>query len=222
MQRELNSRWIIHLAVGACAALAFSGAAHATTFSFIFDDNGLRDSGGFSPGPPVAPYSGSGTFSTTASLGDGEYTLADLGPFSAVFDVDSAYYVTSDIQTPLTEILLEVSGAAGSESLNFSDSDPSGFGTGPEQGSLDLINQAGDYLSFAPPAVGPLSFYQSGTGGPAAYPDVIGRYAATQAISAAPEPSAWALLLLGIGALGVALRTRQARRDDKIGSHATT
>ena len=192
-------RWL-----AAAAAVSMMGAASiasATTFNFIFDDNPAGS------GPAEPPYVGSGVFTIADDPGDGVFALTSVGAYSALFDLGGEVFTTTDIVTPASEVTLSITGPAGSEVLQFSSNEPSGFGTGPVGGSIDLVNSAGNLLSFEPPAFGGLNLYLEAES--VSDTTIIGGnnyFGNYTAVSGAPEVASWALMIFGLGVAGAFLR----------------
>ena len=189
--------------------LLLTPALANTTFDFVFDDGGS----GELP-PAIAPFIGSGTVTIADDPGDGTFALTALGPFSMSFTFGTDTFSTSDIQTPLSEILVVLSGPAGNQQFRFSNTNS--FGSGPEGGSIDLVNSFNVFLSFEPPGAagffgGNLTLYAEGTDPNNFSNDNSGNYLGTESL-ATPIPAAFPLFATGLGALGL-LGWRRKRKN---------
>jgi hypothetical protein len=112
-------------------------------------------------------------------------------------------FTEADILTPLSEVLVILSAPGPLRRLQFSNINS--FGSGPNAGSLDLINATGDNLTFEPPGFGfGLNLY-SESSQPNQFPS--GDYLASQI----PEPASLVLLATGIPGLMAFARARQRR-----------
>ncbi len=187
------SKFLAGAALASTLVLIGGQAAGATTFDFVFTDS------------YVPAYVGYGAFTVAADLGDGVFALDSVGAYSADFTFGTDTFTTADVATPPAEILLDVTGSPGAQSLEFSNVNP--FGHGPEGGSMDLINAAGDNMFFEPPGACDQTgaspdcnqFQEHGAA------NLAGAYTAFEA-SAAPELSAWMLMMVAVGGFGAALR----------------
>ena len=168
------------------AALALAAPAAAqTTFNFTFDNT--------ADGLVSAPIVGTGSFTTSDTLGAGDFALTSLSDFSFSFAFDSQFFTEADMQTPIGNVVLRITNAGATNFLNFG-----GTGGGPFGGSLDFINGTSGQLSFQP-GFGALYFHQSN----------FGTFEATSvATGAVPEPSSWLMLLAGFGLVGAIARRR--------------
>jgi hypothetical protein len=186
--------------VVSCLVLANGPAARAATiFGFQFD---LTADGVFSP-----PAVGTGVLSFANDPGDGTHPLTSVGAFSMSFTFGEDRFNQHDIATPLSEVLIVLSGPGPSRRLQFSNI--SLFGSGPFQGSLDLVNGAGDSLSFEPPGLGRGLTLYSESSQPSQTPS--GDYLATQVVI--PEPAS--VVLLATGFLGFMLSSARQRRVNR-------
>lgn len=186
---------------GAVVALGVSSAAGAaTTFDFFFDN-----SGGGADGSIGTPIVGTGSFVSPVDLGVGVYALSSLPGFSVQFTFGADSFATGDIATPISEVAVSITQAGSQERLVFTENGVPADG-GPFDGALDLVNGAGDGLSFAPSIVGNYLYGESGTN------QYSGNYLAlSPGIGAIPEPAAWAMMLVGFGGLGAAMRYSRRR-----------
>ncbi len=198
------------LCVGFAVAVGLAVPAQAaTTFYFQFDNQGLVPG----DGPLSGPIVGTGTFTSPTDLTPGTYGLTSLAGFSLAFSFnDGNGYTTSDILTPLTGVAVRIADAGGGvERLFFTESGGTGGDGGPNGGALDLGNGTVD-LSFEPTYFGGNYLYEEGGGGPneGGY---VGRYLALSSIPGVPEPSTWAMMLLGFGAIGYFARRKVSHRS---------
>jgi hypothetical protein len=159
-------------------------------FAFQFD---------ISPdGVVLPPNAGTGLFSFANDPGDGTHLLTSLGAFDISFAFGEDTYIEADIVTPLSEVLVILSRIGSVRRLQFSNINP--FGSGPFNGSLDLVNSANHTLSFEPPGFGlGLSLYSESTQ-PMQF--VSGDYQASQI----PEPTSFVLIATVIAGLVVFAR----------------
>jgi hypothetical protein len=150
--------------MGAMLSLALvSSAAADVVFAFSFDDRGL-----FAPPPATPPFVGTGTVTLATDPGAGTFALNSLGSFSMSFAFGTDTFSastgsTSEITTPLSQVLVVITLVPGGENLRFSNTQSSGGGA--QQGSLDFTNPSGLSLTFEPPGFGQgLIHYQEGVG----------------------------------------------------------
>jgi hypothetical protein len=191
--------------VAALVLGASSSASAATVFQIQFDDA----MGASPPGTVTTPIVGAGTFISPIDLGVGLYELSTLTGFSLDIGFGDEIFSASDIATPLADVGVLISQDGSDERLVFTEFGASGD-DGPFGGSLDMENINTDELSFEPtyaPGGSAHDQYQEVGGGVNTNND-SGNYLAL-GISGAPEPSAWAMMLLGSGGLGAALRRRR-------------
>jgi len=136
--------------MGAMLSLALvSSAAADVVFTFDFDNRGI----GARP-PAVPPFVGAGTVTLTTDPGPGTFALNSLGSFSLSFVFGTNTFSastgsTSEITTPLSQVLVIIESVPGGENLQFSNTEL--FGEGAHGGSLDFTNPSGNFLTFAPP-----------------------------------------------------------------------
>ncbi len=196
-------------AAAAVAVLAVAGPALAGTMVFEINVTSATGVSGFTPT----------SFQETFTLGAG--TLSASGP-----SFDFSGPVSGS--TPLTAGLKSLVNLTGAS--DFSNYDFGGFHTNTEgdifenlsgaNGSYQQSIDGGSSSTFTPgskdaaglaaffAAQGTLSWYEK-VNGPGFTP--VAEYFGTATLvapSAAPEPSAWALMLLGVGGLGAMLRRR--------------
>jgi hypothetical protein len=174
-----------------------AGANAATTFYFRFDN-----SGGGPDGTIGSPIVGSGTFVSPVDLAPGVYGLDSLTGYTFAAQVDGASFTEADLLTPSSGVSVGITQVAGGERLVFTETpgDPGADG-GPFGGAADFGNANG-LLTFEPTYAGGNTLYYGG----ASLAGSFGNYLALSA----PEPASWALLLVGFGGLGAALRRRTA------------
>ena len=187
-------------ALAAMMSLGLGTGAQASAFLFQFDNNGLYSLDGIVTSPLV----GGGFLSTSASLGLGLYALDSLPDLTLSFDVNGDTFSLADLATPFDGVAISISQAGAKERLVFTEnpnapiSDQDG---GPVSGSLDLVNTNYDLLTFEPSFFGGNNLYEESGGG------TIGDYLALS--GSVPEPGAWAMMLIGLGVIGVHLRARR-------------
>ena len=207
MRTTLSRCALLATLVGLWLQVDTQQASAAMTYQFMFDNRGLGQ-----PPPPLPPFIGSGTLTIANNPGTGTFALNSLGGFSLSFTVGTSTFTTADIRTPISEVLVVITATSAGQQVQFSNNSPTGSGTGPVGGSLDLMNAAGATLSFEPPAFGGTNLYQliapGGTGLLAA-----GNYRGLSGASV-PEPSSFALCALA-GAVG--LTVARARRQPPVG-----
>lgn len=183
---------------------AFQSAANALTFNFAFDNT---NDGGVN-----SPLVGTGTFNFDGDPGDGTFSLSDLPNYNFNFEFNTGdVFTTSDITTPIDEVLTIISSNTSAREVNFSNINPSGSGT--EGGSIDFLNASGSILSFEPPGFGGnLDLYFVDSQGNSYFGNYQGL-----AVSSVPEPSTNVALLtfsaVGVGSL---LRRKQKKVTVKI------
>ena len=116
-------------------------AANAAYFDIFFDDS--------SDGAVAPPIVGSGSFSFDGVATDGVFPLLSLTNYSFNFNFSGNTFSNADINTPLSEILIVISGS-GSQ-VNFANINE--FGSGSSSGSIDFFkpsNPVEHTLSFEP------------------------------------------------------------------------
>jgi hypothetical protein len=201
--RDLSARCVM----GAMLSLALVSSAGAVTFTFEFDDRGI-----FAPPPALPPFVGTGTVTLATDPGPGTFALNSLGPFSMSFvfgtnTFSASNASTSEITTPLSQVLVVLTSVPGGENLRFSNTQS--FGGGAQGGSLDFTNTSGNFLTFEPPGFGQgLFHYQEGPDG---ITQLSGVYLGTSAV---PIPNVGAglpgLILASGGLLAWWRRRRQS------------
>lgn len=196
-------RAIVLAAAVPSLALAFPALA-ATDFTVQFDGVGLFDDDSLprGDGPITPPVLGVGTFISPVDLAPGTYDLSSLSGFTLSFTVNGHTYTQGGITTPLSGVAVRITDLGGGvERLFFTESGGLGSDAGPNSGALDLSDGT-NFLSFEPTSFGGNFLYQE-TGS-------AGRYRALS--SAVPEPSTWAMLIIGFGTMGVAWRRSRRSR----------
>lgn len=168
-----------------CASLGYAG-----TFTFQFDNT--------ADGTVTAPIVGTGTFTFSTDPGNGTFGLAAFGTTQFSFTFGAATFSDADIQTPLSNLLLQISEVSGVRYLNFG-----GSLGGPFNGSLDLVSSSSN-LSFQP-GFGSLYFQASQAN--------FGTYEAV--LDAVPEPATSMFLGAGLAALAVLSRRRNSARSNR-------
>jgi hypothetical protein len=134
-----------------------------------------------------------------AAVVDGiDLTVATDDSFSADFVVSPEVFATVDFLLPAGYYLAEVSAAVtGGVTWRFTDIEFDGLSV------LTGLYSGGKFLDgafyFSTPGPHTLSFI--GTGG--------GSFGGSISITAVPEPTTWALMLAGVGAVGFAMRGRK-------------
>jgi hypothetical protein len=171
--------------LGGCVVSAAFVAlsAHATTKVFDYSDAGST----------IATGSFSYASGDTGVLGYGDLTAFSVTVAGGTFDL-------AEVDT-LTDYVYFGYDTAGNDFVTASDS--CGYLGCGFQPSLSAINSSGTYGFYFSPAPGVYGNYSVGTGG----------FFDTIAISngGVPEPATWALMLMGFGGLGTAVRSRRKR-----------
>ena len=184
--------------LAAVLPFAATPAAAVTVFNFQFDASGF-----FPPDDVLAPpIVGTGTFTSPIDLTAGTYDLSALAGFGLTFSfLDGNSYSAADISTPLSGVAVQIADVGGGvERLFFVETGAPGSDGGPHSGVLDL-DDGSNFLSFAPSFFGTFVYQETGS---------AGRYVALSA-APVPEPSTWALMMLGFGMIGVAFRRAKER-----------
>lgn len=191
-------RLVLYIAIG----WFFIGRSEAGIFQLAFDDTAtavLLDGN----------IVGTGTVSWTGPNIDGTFPVLSLPDFDLFFQFGPDTFTLSDATTPLSEVLVLVSG--GGTELFFSNN---GATSGGFNGAIDFVdadmsNPDLSVLSFEPPGFSPPppSLYYVGNIGSATY---FGDYGVVDS-SVVPEPTAlsvWAFL----AATGFVLPRRNRRQ----------
>lgn len=131
----------------------------------------------------------------------GTHNLTSLPGFTINFSfLSGSNFSNANITTPLTGVAVRIEDAgSGVQRLFFTESGGAGSNGGPFQGALDLSNGV-DFLTFEPTFSGGNFLYASGNNS--------GRYLALSS-GAVPEPATWAMMILGFGLIGGAMRRKQ-------------
>ena len=169
--------------LGGCVASAALVAlsAHATTKVFTYSDAGST----------VATGSFSYASGDTGVLGYGDLTAFSVTAAGVTYDL-------ADVDT-LTDYVYFGYDTAGNDFVTASDS--CGFDGCGFYPSLSAINSSGTYGFFFTAVPGEYEEYSTGTIGSI---DTI-----TISNGGVPEPATWALMLVGLGGLGVTLRSHR-------------
>jgi hypothetical protein len=177
------------LLAGAALALTFaSSAASAKTWDFSFTgDNGVSGSGELFTGASGSPFTvtgASGTITDTqGALSGSPFTINGLSGYAAA---DNLLYV------PPTQ--------------------PSGY---VDFGGISFTTTAGVDFNLGGGGTGsPSAVLNDSVNDPIGYPvPTFGSNNITLSISAVPEPASWAMMLLGVGVIGLGLRIARRRGD---------
>jgi PEP-CTERM motif len=190
---------VVRGALGLAAALLVGGTAQATTvntYSFTQD-------GWYSPFPLDATLSG--TFTGTVGS-TGIMSLADLNAFSATLTITDLGGIVYVIPQNLTELdLFSFMTGGGASTLFFSPGGTSGTCVGAAATLVPVCNPqgmnpfgtVGDYIDRAHPVL----FTSL-----APVVTLVSSVTTSDSPTGVPEPAAWAMMILGLGAAGVALR----------------
>lgn len=175
---------MFRLALTVVLSVFSAGVSNAGVFHLEFDDVG--------DGLPLdAPIVGTGTVSWTGPNNDGTFPILGLADFDLQFDFGGDTFTLTDATTPLSEVLVMVSG--GGTELFFGNTGPT---SGGFAGAIDFVdadnsNALISVLSFEPPAFSPppASLYFAGDVMATNY---FGDYSVVSS-SVVPEPSALAV-----------------------------
>lgn len=200
---DMRPIFLAGAALALATAIGSSNAQAATTFNFSFDNNGPLEPDGTVGLPLVAD----GTFVSPVDLTPGTYALSSLPGFTLSFDFSGDTFSEADIETPISDVAVTITNHGGGERLVFTENPPGGD-TGPFAGSLDLVNSSGSDLTFEPTFAGGHNLYAEIDGDSGA--QNFGNYLAL-AGGAVPEPAGWAMMLIGLGGLGMVLRNARRR-----------
>jgi hypothetical protein len=189
----MNMKLGLILTGAAALSIAFAASAQAKVFDFSFTgDNGVSGSGVFTTGAVGSPFT---VTNVSGTVTDDQGVLAGTGPF-------------------LITGVTVVNGYAANDNLLFV----------PASGSPTAFVDFGG-ISFntnnAALAVGPQ--FNLGGGGtnasgtvlndsandPGGFPGTLGSNNISLSVTAVPEPATWAVMLVGFGGLGVAMRSRR-------------
>jgi hypothetical protein len=145
--RDLSARCVM----GAMLSLALVSSAGAVTFTFEFDDRGI-----FAPPPALPPFVGTGTVTLATDPGPGTFALNSLGPFSMSFvfgtnTFSASNASTSEITTPLSQVLVALTSVPGGENLRFSNTQS--FGGGAQGGHWTLRTRPETSSVLNPPVL---------------------------------------------------------------------
>lgn len=197
---------------GLLAAGSVSSAADAATvFNFQFDNQGVNGTNAATDGPLIGAIVGTGTLTSSVDLAPGTYDITDLAGATLTLDlsfINGDTFTGLNIVTPPTGIAIRIEDVGGGvERLFFTESGLPGSDGGPFGGALDFLN-GGRILSFEPTTFGGNFLYGEGSA-IGEQGSLGGRYLALSS-AAVPEPSTWAMMLLGFGAVGMATRRRRS------------
>ena len=193
-------------AVLAAASALIAVQAHAASYDFSFSDTTLLTLGTSSAvAAPDAVASPVYTFTLDTSTATANRTVG-----SAIFSNVNIYNSGTLLGTDTIQFSTNVGGVA-AQTSGLSDT------SAPAAGSR-VLNATGAYAFEFDPAVFATGGGNTITFTPGAYAGedtVHGSVNATilvspSAVSAAPEPGAWALMLGGVGAMGLMLRRRRS------------
>ncbi|MBL8772962.1 MAG: PEP-CTERM sorting domain-containing protein [Phenylobacterium sp.] len=195
------------LAAAAGAALLFAGAAQAATFNA---QNGFGSGGGFSSCDGATTTA---AFATGTAIAAGDYNPNDcVGNFSVDIDTVAQTITLTGVEhgnyeegfleiTGITEVVITSLSTVSFMGLF----DPDFYGSPSSYGAIPTpqLSFTGSSIRILFSAFGgsPSQFTYDGDGGQAVF-----RYNATGGV---PEPTTWALMILGFGAAGSALRSRR-------------
>lgn len=182
------------------AGLTLAGAASASVLVYA-DSSGTTDLGLFAAG--TYSVTGSGTIDLVGPVGSGFDLDANGVPASLITDPNYSYF------NPNGSYVADGNNGPGGPLIKF----------GALMGSFVAIGPLGNFAAFQP------DFFNLGTSSTLVlsnaahlyaqvndtyYTNNRGAFDVSVNALAAPEPSAWTLMLIGFGGLGVALRTRRA------------
>ena len=177
MKQPYIKRFVIAIALLA----TFPLVSNAALIGINFDNNpdGFLD----------PPFVGTGTFGFDGTATDGIFDLSSLTNFSFDFDFSGDTFSNTDIATPISEVLVVISGSG--TRVNFANTGPL---SGPRGGSIDFTNLANSSETV-------LTF-QPGDGNPPlptlyATSSFFGEYSGSP--STAPVPSTAFLFLAAFG-----------------------
>jgi hypothetical protein len=172
----------------AALSIAFAASAQAKVFDFSFTgDNGVSGSGTFTTGDAGSPFT---VIDVSGTVTDDQGVLAGTGPFTITGATVVNGYAANDN-------LLFVP-AAGSPTA-FVDFGGISFNTSGPQFNLGGggSNPSGTVLNDS-------------ANNPGGFPvPTFGSNNVTLSVTAVPEPATWAVMLVGFGGLGVAMRSRR-------------
>lgn len=143
----------------------------------------------------------------------GNFAAANIVYVADTLDPDSLTYVNGDVNGGTSPTLFRTFiGASGQRGYQF--------------GTSDLFAPAGTVVDVFFRALSPFAAGQTyetdtagrgvGTGSGAFYQYTTGRLTITERMTAVPEPATWAMLILGFGAVGGALRRRSALQSVRV------
>jgi hypothetical protein len=193
MRRLLGLGWGYamkkNLLIAATAiALLTAGAASAKVFDFSFTgDNGVHGSGTFTTGPAGSPFTITGVtgtiFDNEGSLGSTPFTITNLSLYAGADNL--LFFPASGSPAAFTDFGGISFSTTGGPDFNFG-----GGGTNPSGTVLnDSIND------------------------PSGFPGQFGSSNITLSVAAVPEAATWALMIVGLGAIGAGLRLQRRQES---------
>jgi hypothetical protein len=169
-------------------ALLSAGAASANVYDFSFTgDNGVHGSGTFTTGPTGSPFTVTdvtGTiFDSEGSLGSNPFTITGLSMYAGADNL--LFFPASGSPVAFVDF--------GGISFTTSGGTDFNFGGGGSNPSGTVLNDS--------------------TNDPVGLPQVFGSSNITLSVAAVPEAATWAMMILGLGAVGAGLRLQRRQED---------
>lgn len=197
------------LKMAALAAVCVAGPAHATTLTFEGQTNTIYTApivrSGFTIGNPVGDEQHFHEITSTA------FGLPNNGTGILLNDRDTRIFVTDVALATFTLGSVDVGASTSNNpaiSLNIF-----GFLNNVQTGMITIANLGAGYTTVNGAALGNIDrLVFDGTGGGGGF--VLDNLTLNgPGGGVVPEPSAWALLILGFGAVGAGMRRRSARAN---------